>query len=82
MRSWSGVPRWVYVPACLGAAFVVLPLVALPLIFIWELTVGLWLTFKGFRPAALAALDAGMTAPATPVVTASAPVVTKTAGAA
>ncbi len=60
----------------------VLPLVALPLIFIWELTVGLWLTFKGFRPAALAALDAGMTAPATPVVTASAPVVTKTAGAA
>ena len=28
-RPFSGVPRWVFVPAGLGAAFVVLPLVAL-----------------------------------------------------
>ena len=34
----------------------VLPLIALPLIFVWELSLGLWLTFKGFRPAAVAAL--------------------------
>ena len=27
--SWSGVPRWVWVPASLGALFIVLPLVAL-----------------------------------------------------
>lgn len=60
----------------------VLPLVALPLIFIWELTVGLWLTFKGFRPAALAALGAVVTEPATAAATASAAVATKTAGAA
>jgi hypothetical protein len=60
----------------------VLPLVALPLIFIWELTVGLWLTFKGFRPAALAALGAPGAAPATTVATAAAPVATNTAGAA
>ena len=36
----------------------VLPLIALPLIFVWELSLGLWLTFKGFRPAAVAALAA------------------------
>jgi hypothetical protein len=30
--------------------------IALPLIFFWELSVGLWLTFKGFRPSAVAAL--------------------------
>jgi hypothetical protein len=60
----------------------VLPLVALPLIFIWELTVGLWLTFKGFRPAALSALGAPVTEPSTTVATASPPVATKTAGAA
>jgi Domain of unknown function (DUF4386) len=29
---------------------------ALPLIFFWELSLGLWLTFKGFRPSAMAAL--------------------------
>lgn len=29
---------------------------ALPPIFFWELSVGLWLTFKGFKPAALVAL--------------------------
>ncbi|SEP62796.1 ABC transporter permease [Microlunatus flavus] len=28
-RRWSGVPLWVYVPATLGALFVVLPLVAM-----------------------------------------------------
>jgi molybdate transport system permease protein len=28
-RRWSGVPGWVYVPAALGAVFVLLPLVAL-----------------------------------------------------
>lgn len=27
-------------------------------IFVWELAVGLWMTFKGFRPAARAAIDA------------------------
>jgi hypothetical protein len=34
------------------------PLAALllPAIFFWELSVGLWMTFKGFNPAALAAL--------------------------
>jgi hypothetical protein len=31
---------------------------ALPLIFFWELSLGIWLTFKGFRPAAVAALAA------------------------
>jgi hypothetical protein len=30
--------------------------VALPPIFFWELSVGLWMTFKGFNPSALAAL--------------------------
>ena len=35
-----------------------LPLIALIPIFFWELSLGLWLTFKGFRPAAVAALAA------------------------
>jgi len=30
--------------------------IALPAIFLWELSLGLWLTFKGFRPSAVAAL--------------------------
>jgi hypothetical protein len=30
--------------------------IALPAIFLWELSLGLWLTFKGFRPMAVAAL--------------------------
>ncbi len=30
--------------------------IALAPIFIWELTIGLWMTFKGFNPTALAAL--------------------------
>lgn len=33
-----------------------LSVIALPLIFFWELSVGLWLTFKGFRPSAATAL--------------------------
>jgi hypothetical protein len=28
-------------------------------IFFWELSVGLWMTFKGFNPSALAALGFG-----------------------
>ena len=35
-------------------------LAALP-IFVWELSLGLWLTFKGFKPAAVAALAADST---------------------
>ena len=34
----------------------VVSVIALPLIFFWELSVGLWLTFKGFRPSAVAVL--------------------------
>ena len=36
--------------------------IALAPIFIWELSIGLWMTFKGFRPSALAVLgfDVGM----------------------
>jgi hypothetical protein len=30
--------------------------IALPAIFLWELSLGLWLTFKGFMPSAVAAL--------------------------
>jgi hypothetical protein len=30
--------------------------IALPAIFLWELSLGLWLTFKGFSPSAVAAL--------------------------
>jgi hypothetical protein len=56
---------------------------ALPLIFVWELSVGLWLTFKGFKPAAMAALasdssDKTESATASP----SSIAVTTTAGAA
>ena len=39
---------------------VVPALAALP-IFAWELSLGLWLTFKGFKPAAVAALAADST---------------------
>ena len=35
MSAWSGVPRWVYVPAGVGAVFVVLPLVALAVRVDW-----------------------------------------------
>lgn len=43
--------------------------IALPPIFFWELSVGLWMTFKGFNPSALAVLgfeprDANAAAPA------------------
>ena len=37
----------------------VVPTVAALPIFVWELSLGLWLTFKGFRPAGVAALAAG-----------------------
>jgi hypothetical protein len=30
--------------------------IALAPIFVWELSIGLWMTFKGFDPSALAAL--------------------------
>jgi len=35
--------------------------IALPAIFLWELSLGLWLTFKGFRPSAVAALASDST---------------------
>jgi hypothetical protein len=60
----------------------VLPLVALPLIFVWELTVGLWLTFKGFQPSALTALGVHATEPTATIATAVARNATETAGAA
>lgn len=60
----------------------VLPLVALPLIFIWELTVGLWLTFRGFRTSALAALGVDVTGPVTTVAPIAAANATTTSGAA
>src|SRR6185312_16255746 len=49
-------------------------------IFFWELSLGLWLTFKGFRPAAAAALAADARE-ANPSVTAnSSPMASTTAG--
>ena len=59
----------------------VLPLIALPLIFVWELSLGLWLTFKGFRPGAVAALVADTREDAPSSTTESA-FATTTAGAA
>jgi hypothetical protein len=60
-----------------------LSLVALPLIFFWELSLGLWLTFKGFRPAAVAALASDTHEAPASAVTASSPIATTTtAGAA
>ena len=59
-----------------------LSVIALPLIFFWELSVGLWLTFKGFRPSAVAALafDVSETRPS---ATPSSPIATtQSAGAA
>jgi hypothetical protein len=61
----------------------VLPLIALPLIFVWELSLGLWLTFKGFTPSAMVALAAGTNdAVASATATPSAIATTTTAGAA
>lgn len=60
----------------------VLPLIALPLIFVWELSLGLWLTFKGFRPAAVAALAADTRKVGASSSTTESPFVTTTAGAA
>jgi hypothetical protein len=60
----------------------VLPLIALPLIFVWELSLGLWLTFKGFRPSATAALVAGPRDVDASSTTTESPFATTTAGAA
>lgn len=61
----------------------VLSLIALPLIFVWELSLGLWLTVKGFRPSAVATLVAGPSDAGAPVVATSTPIATTTtAGAA
>ena len=60
----------------------VLPLIALPLIFVWELSLGLWLTFKGFRPAAVAALADDTRDVAASSSTTESPFATTTAGAA
>ena len=60
----------------------VLPLIALPLIFVWELSLGLWLTFKGFRPAAVAALVADTREMDASSSTTESPFATTTAGAA
>lgn len=57
-----------------------LPLIALPLIFIWELAVGLWLTFRGFRTSALTALGVHATGPETARATAAPATATTTAG--
>ena len=59
-----------------------LSVIALPLIFFWELSVGLWLTFKGFRPSAVAAL-ASDTSETRPSATTASPIATtQSAGAA
>jgi hypothetical protein len=55
---------------------------ALPLIFLWELSLGMWLTFKGFRPAAVAALAADMGDADATANTTSSPTVATTTGAA
>jgi hypothetical protein len=61
----------------------VLPLIALPLIFVWELSLGLWLTFKGFRPSAMAGLSAGTNDTVASAVATPSPIATTTtAGAA
>ncbi len=51
-------------------------------IFFWELSLGLWLTFKGFRPSAVAALARGANEPDAPTAATSAASVATTAGAA
>jgi len=57
--------------------------IALPAIFLWELSLGLWLTFKGFRPSAMAALPSDKVGASESVSTASSPIaVATTAGAA
>ena len=63
-------------------ASVVSGIVVIP-IFFWELSLGLWLTFKGFRPEAVAALasDSG-TSLESPAPTASSSAMPTTAGAA
>ena len=51
-------------------------------IFAWELTLGLWLTFKGFRPAAVAELSGASSAGEPATSAESRPVVATSAGAA
>jgi hypothetical protein len=51
-------------------------------IFFWELSLGLWLTFKGFRPAAVAALASDTTDANGSIAANSSPIATTTAGAA
>ena len=52
-------------------------------IFFWELTLGLWLTFKGFRPAAVTALASDMSEMNASVAATTSPTATATpAGAA
>ena len=55
-----------------GSAF---DAIALAPIFFWELSVGIWMTFKGFNASALAALGFDRHAPAAATPAASAPVV-------
>lgn len=54
----------------------------LPLIFFWELSVGLWLTFKGFQPSAMAALASDTSEAKSTTAIQSRTVVATTAGAA
>ena len=51
-------------------------------IFFWELSLGLWLTFKGFRPTAVAELASDTRDPYPSSIATSSPVATTTAGAA
>ena len=60
----------------------VLPLIALPLIFVWELSLGLWLTFKGFKPSAMETLAADTTETGTSATPSSPFATPTTAGAA
>jgi hypothetical protein len=57
--------------------------IALPAIFLWELSLGLWLTFKGFNPSATAALASDSSDKNESTVAAASPIaVATTAGAA
>jgi hypothetical protein len=66
----------------LNDQFSVLSAIALPLIFVWELSVGLWLTFKGFRPAGIASLAADPGADESATILPSRTVIATAAGAA
>ena len=63
--------------ASLASGIAVIP------IFFWELSLGLWLTFKGFRPSAVAALASGSSETSASAAANSSPIATTTtAGAA